>query len=56
MRSIYEKHLSVKPSQIGLIMLTVITGSKFLSVPASVAAFAGRDGWLSMIILSLSIF
>ena len=51
MRSIYEKHLSVKPSQIGLIMLTVITGSKFLSVPASVAAFAGRDGWLSMIIL-----
>lgn len=53
MKTVLGNDTDVKISQVGFILLTIMTGSKFLNVPSSIASQAGRDGWISIIILFL---
>ncbi len=42
---------SIKQTQLILLMVLVIAGGKFLSLPGLMAQFAGRDSWISMTLL-----
>lgn len=44
---------SVKPRQLGLLLLLIIPGDKLLALPSMLAKGAGRDSWLVMLILLL---
>jgi len=41
----------IKQNQLILLVIVVVSGGKFLSLPALVAKYAGRDGWISMAIM-----
>lgn len=42
---------NIKQTQLVLLMIVVISGGKFLSLPGLMAHYAGRDSWISMCIL-----
>ena len=45
---------SVKQTQIILLVIIVVSGGKFLSLPGLMAKLAGRDSWASMLIMFLA--
>ena len=42
---------SIKQTQIILLVIIVVSGGKFLSLPGLMAKFAGRDSWVCMAIM-----
>ena len=42
---------SIKQTQIILLVIIVVSGGKFLSLPGLMAKLAGRDSWVSMAIM-----
>lgn len=42
---------SIKQTQLVLLMIVVISGGKFLSLPGLTAHLAGRDSWISMAVM-----
>ena len=46
----------VKPNQIALILMLIVSGGKYMSLPQTLSQQVGRDAWLVTLILLLADF